>query len=128
MEIKTVGHSLTDMVDGNKIIIIFYFIYCVCANYKCCIMPSRGPGIDFTKSRKSKITLMISLRARIMGVAWIGILPRQGVWGISKYPSCWKIANVLSLFKKGDKSIASNYRSDFRLTIYDHFSETVAWS
>ena len=29
---------------------------------------------------------------------------------ISKYPSCWKIANVLSLFKKGDKSIASNYR------------------
>jgi hypothetical protein len=29
---------------------------------------------------------------------------------ISKYPPCWKIANVLSLFKKGDKSIASNYR------------------
>jgi hypothetical protein len=22
------------MVDGNKIIIIFYVIYCVCANYK----------------------------------------------------------------------------------------------
>ena len=29
---------------------------------------------------------------------------------ISKYPSCWKIANVLSLFKKGDKSITLNYR------------------
>ena len=25
------------MVDGNKIIIIFNFIYCVCSNYKCCI-------------------------------------------------------------------------------------------
>jgi hypothetical protein len=36
----------TDIVDGNKIIIIFYFIYCVCANYKCCIMPSRGPDLD----------------------------------------------------------------------------------
>ena len=34
------------MVDGNKIIIIFYFIYCVCANYKCCIMPSRGPDLE----------------------------------------------------------------------------------
>jgi hypothetical protein len=29
---------------------------------------------------------------------------------VSKYPSCWKIANVLSLFKKGDTYIASNYR------------------
>jgi hypothetical protein len=27
-------------------IIIFYFIYCVCANYKCCIMPSRGPDLE----------------------------------------------------------------------------------
>ena len=34
------------MVDGNKIIIIFYFIYCVCANYKCCIMPSSGPDLE----------------------------------------------------------------------------------
>ena len=34
------------MVDGNKIIIIFYFIYCVCANYKCCIMPSRGSDLE----------------------------------------------------------------------------------
>jgi hypothetical protein len=36
------------MVDANKIIIIFYFIYCVCANYmyKCCIMPSRARGPD----------------------------------------------------------------------------------
>ena len=34
------------MVDGNKIIIIFYFIYCVCANYKCCIMPSRGHDLE----------------------------------------------------------------------------------
>ena len=34
------------MVDGNKIIITFYFIYCVCANYKCCIMPSRGPDLE----------------------------------------------------------------------------------
>ena len=34
------------MVDGNNIIIIFYFIYCVCANYKCCIMPSRGPDLE----------------------------------------------------------------------------------
>jgi hypothetical protein len=37
---------VTDMVDGNKIIIIFYFIYCVCANNKCCIMPSRGPDLE----------------------------------------------------------------------------------
>jgi hypothetical protein len=36
----------TDMVDGNKIIIIFYFIYCVCANYKCYIMPSSGPDLE----------------------------------------------------------------------------------
>ena len=34
------------MVDGNKIIIIFYLIYCACANYKCCIMPSRARGPD----------------------------------------------------------------------------------
>ena len=37
------------MVDGNKIIIIFYFIHCVCANYKCSIMafmPSRGPDLE----------------------------------------------------------------------------------
>jgi hypothetical protein len=34
------------MVDGNKIIIIFYFIYCVCANYECYIMPSRGPDLE----------------------------------------------------------------------------------
>jgi hypothetical protein len=34
------------MVDGNEIIIIFYFIYCVCANYKCCIMLSRGPDLE----------------------------------------------------------------------------------
>ena len=32
-------------VDGDNIIIIFYFIYCVCANYKCCIMPFRGPDL-----------------------------------------------------------------------------------
>jgi hypothetical protein len=38
--------SVTDMVDGNKIIMIFYFIYCVCANYKCCSMPSRGPDLE----------------------------------------------------------------------------------
>ena len=25
---------------------VFYFIYCVCANYKCCIMPSRGPDLE----------------------------------------------------------------------------------
>jgi hypothetical protein len=41
---------VTDMVDGNKIINIFYVIYCVCANYKCCIMPSRGP--DFFTPNK----------------------------------------------------------------------------
>jgi hypothetical protein len=38
---------------------------------------------------------------------------RRGKFGGSillKYPAYWKIANVLSLFKKGDKSIASNYR------------------
>ena len=29
---------------------------------------------------------------------------------VSKYPPCWKIANVLSLFKNGNKYIASNYR------------------
>jgi hypothetical protein len=29
-----------------KIIIIFYFIYCACANYKCCIMPSRSPNLE----------------------------------------------------------------------------------
>ena len=34
------------MVDGNKIIITFYFIYCVCANYKCCIIPPRGPDLE----------------------------------------------------------------------------------
>ena len=34
------------MVDGNNIIIIFYFIYCVCVNYKCCIMPSSGPDLE----------------------------------------------------------------------------------
>ena len=34
------------MVDGNKIIITFYFIYCVCAYYKCCIMPYRGPDLE----------------------------------------------------------------------------------
>jgi hypothetical protein len=37
--------SVTDMVDGNKIIIIFYFINCVCANYKCCFIPSKGPDL-----------------------------------------------------------------------------------
>ena len=34
------------MVDGNTIIIIFYFTYCVCANYKCCIIPSKGPDLE----------------------------------------------------------------------------------
>ena len=29
---------------------------------------------------------------------------------VSKYPTCWKIVNVLAFFKKGDKSIVSNYR------------------
>ena len=29
---------------------------------------------------------------------------------IGMYPSCWKIANVLAFFKKGDKSVVSNYR------------------
>ena len=41
-------------------------------------------------------------------------LPLTYIWNhslrVSKYSSCWKIANVLSLFKKGDKSIALNYR------------------
>jgi hypothetical protein len=34
------------MVDGNKIIIIFYFIYCVCANYvqRYFIFQIRAPG------------------------------------------------------------------------------------
>ena len=27
----------------------------------------------------------------------------------SKMPSCWKIANVCPIFKKGDPSLASNY-------------------
>ena len=40
---------------------------------------------------------------------------------ISKYPSCWKIANVLSLLKKGGKSIASNYRPIALLGI-DHLT------
>ena len=25
---------------------VFYFIYCVCTNYKCCIMPSRGLDLE----------------------------------------------------------------------------------
>ncbi len=29
---------------------------------------------------------------------------------LNKYPSSWKIANVMPLFKKGDKSLLSNYR------------------
>lgn len=28
----------------------------------------------------------------------------------SKFPSCWKVANVLAFFKKGDISMVSNYR------------------
>ena len=40
---------------------------------------------------------------------------------VSKYPSCWKIANVLSLLKKGGKSIASNYRPIALLGI-DHLT------
>jgi hypothetical protein len=33
-------------METYSIYIIFYFIYCVCANYKCCIMPSRGPDLE----------------------------------------------------------------------------------
>jgi hypothetical protein len=47
------------MVDGNKIIIIFYFIYCVCANYKCCIMPSRGPDLE------NKVSCILYMQIKI---------------------------------------------------------------
>ena len=49
----------TDMVDGNKIIIIFYFIYCVCANYKCCTMPSRCPDLE------NKVTCILYINTSV---------------------------------------------------------------
>ena len=38
-----------------------YFIYCVCANYKCCIMPSRGPDKENLVSCKINIVTTPSL-------------------------------------------------------------------
>jgi hypothetical protein len=56
------------MVDGNKIAIIFYFIYYVCANYKCCIMPSSGPDLENKvscrfKSRRGKNKNLTALKS-----------------------------------------------------------------
>jgi predicted N-acyltransferase len=76
------------MVDGNKIIIIFYFIYCVCANYKCCIMPSRGPDLEINN--------------KSIQVSYLQKAPRDGTkWRF--IPTCawcridtqfiWKICN-----------------------------------
>jgi hypothetical protein len=58
------------MVHGNKIIIIFYFIYCVCANYKCCIMPSRGPDLE------NKVSIKIIINNKCMQVSHLQKAPR----------------------------------------------------
>jgi hypothetical protein len=54
------------MVDGNKIIIIFYFIYCVCANYKCCIMPyvEKNPFVILYHCLTRVISLCTLIKAK----------------------------------------------------------------
>jgi hypothetical protein len=79
------------MVDGNKIIIIFYFIYCVCANYKCCIMLSRGPDLENKVScilplvmiYKNKLVTLKNWILKYIGMTNINILKRKCHVGIN---------------------------------------------
>ena len=44
-----------------------------------------------------------------------------------KYPSAWKIAHVISIFKKGDSSLRSNYRPIFLISCTVKVMERVVY-
>ena len=42
----------------------------------------------------------------------------RNILSTSKYPGTWKLANVTTIFKKGDKQLIKNYRPISLLPIY----------
>ena len=44
-----------------------------------------------------------------------------------KYPTSWKIAHVIAIFKKGDKSLPSNYRPKFLISCVGKIMERVIY-
>ena len=52
----------------------------------------------------------------------------QNILVSSLYPDMWKLANVIPIFKKGDKQLIKNYRPISLLTIFSKMFEKIIFN